>query len=98
MLVDEIHSARILAVFTFRPDFSPPVDWKLQTSACSISVGCRAMRSPKLTHQVAQGKSLPAEIVAEVVSKTDGVPLFVEELTKTLLESGLLEEREDRYS
>ena len=49
------------------------------------------------THQVAQGKSLPAEVIAEMVSKTDGVPLFVEELTKMLLESGLLEEREDRY-
>src|SRR5262249_35062784 len=47
--------------------------------------------------QVAQGKSLPSEVMAEVVSKTDGVPLFIEELTKMVLESGLLEERPDHY-
>ena len=46
---------------------------------------------------MAQGKSLPPQIVDEVVAKTDGVPLFIEELTKMLLESGLLEERADRY-
>ncbi|MGA8547878.1 MAG: hypothetical protein WB785_21790, partial [Mycobacterium sp.] len=51
----------------------------------------------ELTRQVAQGKSLPADVVAEVVSKTDGVPLFVEELTKMLLESRLLGERGNRY-
>ena len=43
------------------------------------------------------GKALPAEVVEQVVAKTDGVPLFVEELTKMVLESGLLQEREDRY-
>ena len=50
-----------------------------------------------MTARVAHGKSLPDEIVAQVVSKTDGVPLFIEELTKTVLESGLLTERADRY-
>jgi predicted ATPase len=52
----------------------------------------------ELTHQVAQGKSLPRRVLAEVVAKADGVPLFIEELTKTLLESGLLEEHEDHYA
>ena len=47
--------------------------------------------------QVAHGKALPAEVVEQVVAKTDGVPLFVEELTKMVLESGLLQEREERY-
>jgi len=51
-----------------------------------------------MTSQVAHGKALPAEIVAQVVAKTDGVPLFVEELTKMVLESGLLQEREERYA
>ena len=50
-----------------------------------------------MTDRVAHGKALPAEVVAQVVAKTDGVPLFVEELTKMVLESGLLQEREDRY-
>ena len=56
------------------------------------------MLAAELTRQVAQGKSLPAQVMAEVVAKTDGVPLFIEELTKMVLESGLLEERPDRYA
>jgi tetratricopeptide (TPR) repeat protein len=47
--------------------------------------------------RVAHGKALPTEVVAQVVAKTDGVLLFVEELTKIVLESGLLQERADRY-
>ena len=50
-----------------------------------------------MTARVAHGKALPAEVVEQVVAKTDGVPLFVEELTKMVLESGLLQELEDRY-
>ena len=50
-----------------------------------------------MTGRVAHGKVLPAEVVEQVVAKTDGVPLFVEELTKMVLESGLLQEREGRY-
>jgi predicted ATPase len=47
---------------------------------------------------VAHGKALPPEVVTQVVARTDGVPLFVEELTKMVLESGLLQEQEDRYA
>jgi len=47
--------------------------------------------------QVAHGKALPAEVVEQIVAKTDGVPLFVEELTKMVLESGLLQERAEHY-
>ena len=46
---------------------------------------------------MAGGKPLPAEVVQQVVATTDGVPLFVEELTKMVLESGLVTEREGRY-
>jgi predicted ATPase len=51
----------------------------------------------EVIHQVAHGKALPPEVVAQIVAKTDGVPLFVEELTKMVLESGLLQEWDDRY-
>jgi predicted ATPase len=47
--------------------------------------------------RVAGGKALPDDVRQQVVAKTDGVPLFVEELTKMVLESGLLQEQEDRY-
>jgi predicted ATPase len=52
----------------------------------------------EVIHQVAHGKALPPEVVEQIVAKTDGVPLFVEELTKMVLESGLLQEREERYT
>ena len=44
-----------------------------------------------MVEQVTGGKALPPEVVQQIVSKTDGVPLFVEELTKTVVESGLVE-------
>ena len=47
--------------------------------------------------RLASGKALPAEVVQHIVKKTDGVPLYVEELTKVILESGLLREETDRY-
>jgi predicted ATPase len=57
----------------------------------------RRQLTVELTGRVAHSKALPAEVVGQVVAKTDGVPLFVEELTKMVLDSGLLQEREDRY-
>jgi hypothetical protein len=52
----------------------------------------------EVIRQVAHGKVLPPEVVEQIVAKTDGVPLFVEELTKMVLESGLLQERDERYA
>src|SRR5262249_39778840 len=54
-------------------------------------------QAAEMTGRVAHGKVLPAEVVEQIVAKTDGVPLFVEELTKMVLESGLLQEREEGY-
>jgi predicted ATPase len=50
-----------------------------------------------LVEQIAGGKALPDEVVVEIADRTDGVPLFVEELTKSVIESGLLREESDRY-
>ena len=50
-----------------------------------------------LLTRLAGGKGLPAEVITHIVAKTDGVPLYVEELTKMLLESELLEEQEEAY-
>jgi class 3 adenylate cyclase/predicted ATPase len=96
LLVDQVHTAPILALFTCRPDFSPP--WTGRSDVTQVNLArLPGTEVAELTNRVAHGKSLPAEVVAQVVSKTDGVPLFVEELTKMLLESGLLEERPDTY-
>jgi predicted ATPase len=50
-----------------------------------------------LVEQIAGGKVLPDQVIDQIADRTDGVPLFVEELTKSVLESGLLREETDRY-
>jgi TOMM system kinase/cyclase fusion protein len=95
-LVDQGPTARILALFTFRPDFSPP--WTGRSHLTQVTLPRLPRRqAAEMACQVAHGKTLPAEVMEQVVTRTDGVPLFVEELTKMVLESGLLEEREERY-
>jgi class 3 adenylate cyclase len=96
LLVDQGPTTRILVLLTFRPDFPPP--W----TGCAHLTQVTLPRLPRrqaaeMIGQVAHRKALPPEVVEQVVAKTDGVPLFVEELTKMVLESGLLQEREERY-
>src|SRR5215831_12620676 len=96
LLVDQGPTARILALLTFRPDFSPP--WTGRSHLTQVTLPRLPRRqAAEMTDRVAHGKVLPLEVVEQVVAKTDGVPLFVEELTKMVLESGLLQEREGRY-
>jgi predicted ATPase len=96
LLVDQGPTARILALLTFRPDFIPP--WTGRSHLTQVTLPRLPQRqAAEMIAQVAHGKVLPPEMVAQVVAKTDGVPLFVEELTKMVLESGLLQERENRY-
>jgi predicted ATPase len=96
LLVDQGPTARILAVFTCRPDFSPP--WTGRSHLTQVTLNrLPRWQAAEMTGRVAHGKALPPEVVAQVVAKTDGVPLFVEELTKMVLESGLLREIEGRY-
>ena len=96
LLVDQGPTARILALWTFRPDFSPP--WTGRSHLTQVTLPrLPRQQATEMTERVAYGKALPAEVVEQVVAKTDGVPLFVEELTKMVLESGLLQEREERY-
>jgi TOMM system kinase/cyclase fusion protein len=96
LLVDQGPTARILALFTFRPDFTPP--WTGRSHVTHVTLPRLPQRqAAEMTGRVAHGKALPAEVVEQVVAKTDGVPLFVEELTKMVLESGLLQERQECY-
>src|SRR6266498_2983413 len=96
LLVDQGPTARILTLLTFRPDFSPP--WTGRAHLTQLTLPRLPRRQAvEMTGRVAHGKALPSEVVAQVVAKTDGVPLFVEELTKMVLESGLLQERAERY-
>jgi predicted ATPase len=96
LLVDQGPTARSLTLFTFRPDFSPP--WAGRSHLTQLTLHRLTPRqAAEMAGRVAHRKALPAEVVEQVVAKTDGVPLFVEELTKMVLESGMLQEREERY-
>src|SRR5262249_55787091 len=89
-------TARILALLTFRPDFRPP--WVGRAHLTQITLPRLTRRqAAEMTDRVVRRKALPPEVREQVVARTDGVPLFVEELTKMVLESGLLQEREERY-
>jgi class 3 adenylate cyclase/tetratricopeptide (TPR) repeat protein len=96
LLVDQGPTARILTLLTFRHDFRPP--WTGRSHLTQVTLPRLPRRlAAEMTDRVAHGKSLPAEVVEQVVARTDGVPLFVEELTKMVLESGLLQERAGCY-
>src|SRR5207249_9663458 len=96
LLIDQGPTARILALLTFRSDFPPP--WTGRSHLTQVTLPRLPQRqAAEMTGRVAHGKALPTEVVEQVVAKTDGVPLFVEELTKMVLESGLLQEGEERY-
>ena len=97
LLVDQGPTARILVLLTFRPDFSPPWTGRAHLTQMTLP-RLPGRQAAEMTDQVAHGKALPPEVVVQIVAKTDGVPLFVEELTKMVLESGLLQEQDERYA
>jgi predicted ATPase len=55
-------------------------------------------QSERLVERIAGGKTLPHEVLQQIIAKTDGVPLFIEEITKSLLESGQLNVVDDHYA
>src|SRR5262245_3161372 len=88
LVVDQGPTARMLLLLTFRPEFSPP--WTGGSHLTQVPLQRLPHRqAAEMTGRVAHGKALPPEVIEQVVAKTDGVPLFVEELTKMVLESGL---------
>jgi predicted ATPase/DNA-binding winged helix-turn-helix (wHTH) protein/class 3 adenylate cyclase len=97
LLVDQGPTARILALFTLRTDFSPP--WTGRAYLTQLTLTRLSPRqAAEMIRQVVHGKALPTEVLEQVLAQTDGVPLFVEELTKMVLESGLLQEHGERYA
>ena len=87
-LIEQVPEARILIVLTFRPDFSPP--WTMLSHLTQLTLSRLARRQVEvMVEKVTGGKTLSVEVVQQLVTKTDGVPLFVEELTKMVIESGL---------
>ncbi len=86
----------VLLVITLRPEFQPA--WVGQPHVTMLPLSRLGRRySAGILEGVTKGKALPDAVVEQILAQTDGVPLFIEELTSTLLESGLLRETTDRY-
>lgn len=97
LLIERARTAAVLLVITFRPEFKPP--WVAQPHVTPLTLNRLSRKQgAAMVEQLTAGKALPPEVQKQIVAKTDGVPLFVEELTKTVLESSLLREEDDRYS
>ena len=96
LTVERVRSLRVLLIVTFRPEFQPPWTGQPQVTMLALNRLDRRDRTA-LVARVASGKALPEEVIDQIAERTDGVPLFVEELTKSVLESGLLREDADRY-
>jgi class 3 adenylate cyclase/predicted ATPase len=96
VLVERADRQRMLAVITCRPGYAP--GWTgLPHLTLSTLNRLNPSEAAEIAQRVAKGKALPEPILLHIVTKTDGVPLFIEELTKNVLESGLLREHAERY-
>ena len=96
-LIERLGTQSMLTILTYRPEFQP--SWLGQSHVHTLFLN----RLPKgqsaaVVVGVTGGKSLPSDILEQIVEKTDGVPLFLEELTKTVLESDFIVDAGDHFS
>ena len=95
-VVSQAPSLPILALITFRPEFAPPWLGLPHVTLLTLSNLPRGNSADMIAH-IAGGKTLPKEIADQIIDRTDGVPLFIEELTKAVIEGGMLRDAGDRY-
>jgi class 3 adenylate cyclase/predicted ATPase len=95
-LIDRVRAVPLLIVLTHRPEFQARWSAHGHVTALNLSKLTRA-QSTAIIAKLVGGKVLPVELLTQILGKTDGVPLFVEELTKTILESGELRVTDECY-
>jgi class 3 adenylate cyclase/predicted ATPase len=96
LVIDQTPTASILVLLTCRPHFQP--GWHHRSYLTEITVHRLShAQVEQIVHRITDGKTFPAEVLTQIVEKTDGVPLFVEEMTKAILESGQLTARDGHY-
>ena len=95
-LVERIRTLPVLLILTYRPEFAPP--WLGQSHVTVLALNRLGRReNAAMIRQVAKGKDLPPVLLEQIVARTDGVPLFIEEVTRSVLESDVLREEDDAY-
>jgi class 3 adenylate cyclase/predicted ATPase len=97
LLIERASALPLLVIITFRPEFSPPWVGRPQVTFLTLNRLPPRQRSEMIA-RVTGGKALPKEIADQIIDRTDGVPLFIEELTKSVVESGLVTEAGDHYA
>jgi class 3 adenylate cyclase/predicted ATPase len=96
LLIEQIPTASMLVLLTCRPSFQPA--WHHRSYLTEITVNRLSQpQVERMTTDLAGGKPLPGQVLAQITAKTDGVPLFVEELTKAVLEAGMLQDVYGHY-
>ncbi len=93
--IEQIPAAPVFLLLTYRPSFAAP--WPARPSLVSLTIGNLTVEQTAAVVTRIAGRKLPPEVVSHIVAKTGGVPLFTEELTKVIMESGILEKSEDEY-
>jgi predicted ATPase/class 3 adenylate cyclase len=97
LIIDRVPTLPVLVIVTFRPEFAPP--WVGRSHVTLLSLNRLPPRQrAEMIAKVSGGKALPRDIADKIIDRTDGVPLFVEEMTKAVIESGLLTDAGDRYT
>jgi len=96
LLVGQVPTTRLFVLLTARPTFVQP--WPARTYATQLSLEpFTQAESRQMVTELVGSKALPAELLDQLIARSDGVPLFAEELVKYVLESGLLREEGDQY-
>ena len=96
LLLDQVPTNRIFVLLTFRPDFAIP--WPIRSNVTQLTLGrLDSAQIENMVGNIAGKKKLPPEIYHYVLDRTDGIPLFIEELTKMVLESDHLRETSEGY-
>jgi class 3 adenylate cyclase/predicted ATPase len=95
--IDRVSTLPVLVIVTFRPEFAPP--WMGRPHVTLLNLDRLPSRQrAEMIDRVTCGKRLPKEIADHIIDRTDGVPLFIEELTKAVVESGIVQEVESEYA
>lgn len=96
LVIDQLPTSSMLLFLTTRPEFNVP--WGSRSYLAQITLNrLSSNQIEQMAVMAVGGKELPAEIVEQIVQKTDGIPLFVEELTKSVIESGVVKEVDEHY-
>jgi class 3 adenylate cyclase/tetratricopeptide (TPR) repeat protein len=96
VIFDKIRAHRVLLIATYRPELQP--QWGGEAHVATMLLNrLDAPDTAEFARRVAGGKALPPAVLDQIVHRTDGVPLFIEELTRSILESGVLQEKDGRY-